>query len=198
MPTRDFIRQMSLDGDAPTTGRPDPGGSMPESRVQLEFRTVYRELYQPVGNYLLRRTGCTHATEDLLGDVFLAVWRALPGYRPRGIPIRNWVLRIANHTANRWLRRRRCENRALTARHESMLRGEATASPTDELLRADAARRALAALPMRLQEVAALHYVADLSLEEVATTLGIPLGTAKSRLARALATARATMLPEGR
>src|SRR5262245_46951009 len=112
-----------MDGEAIAAGGVDPPLERPAARVHgppLDFCTVYHQLYQPVADYLLRRTGCAHATEDLLGDVFLAVLRALPRYRDRGRPLRHWVFRIANHSASRWLRRRRSEQRAFAVRADAL------------------------------------------------------------------------------
>jgi RNA polymerase sigma factor (sigma-70 family) len=62
-------------------------------------------------------------------------------------------------------------------------------------------------LPPEQRAVVVLHYYFDLALPEVAETLGIPLGTAKSRLHRSMALMRATVtgddpgptpVPEGR
>jgi RNA polymerase sigma-70 factor (ECF subfamily) len=158
------------------------------SRGPPDFRTVYLTLYHPVANYLWRRTGDAHATEDLLGDVFLAVLRALPRFQRRGKPVRHWVFRIANHTVNRWARRRRTEHRAMQRRSQlAAPHHEPDSAPASR----DAARAALAALPRRLREVAALHYLAGFSLEEVGATLALPLGTVKSRLSRARELVRA-------
>jgi len=123
------------------------------------------------------------------------VLRALPRYRDRGTPVRHWVFRIANHSANRWLRRRRSEVVALAARAD-VLRLQADGKEAERAAAArEVARQALAALPRKLQEVAALHYLAELPLDEVAATLRIPLGTVKSRLSRALDRLR-SRLPE--
>jgi RNA polymerase sigma-70 factor, ECF subfamily len=53
--------------------------------------------------------------------------------------------------------------------------------------------RALALLSVEQRAVVGLHYLADLTLAEVSSTLGIPEGTAKSRLHAALAVLRRRM-----
>jgi hypothetical protein len=105
---RDFLRSplsgQRMDSDTIAAGGIDPPLPAPAAMAHgspPDFCTVYHQLYRPVANYLLRRTGDAHATEDLLGDVFLAVLRGLPRYRERGRPVRHWVFRIANHSANR-------------------------------------------------------------------------------------------------
>ncbi len=59
------------------------------------FSALYRQYYPVVSDYVFRRTGDRHATEDLVADVFVIVMRSLPGYRHRGVPLRFWLLRIA-------------------------------------------------------------------------------------------------------
>jgi RNA polymerase sigma-70 factor (ECF subfamily) len=205
MPPRDFVAaplvgSTAMDSDVIAAGGIGPPAGRSAARPcgpPVDFRTVYHELYHPVADYLLRRTGDRHATEDLLGDVFLAVLQALPRFRDRGTPVRHWVFRIANHRANRWLRRRRSESRALAARADAV-RAELHAAPAADAGCAarEAARRALATLPARQQEVAALHYLAGLPLDEIAAALRLPLGTVKSRLSRALARVRELLPPE--
>lgn len=146
------------------------------------FRAVYDELYQPVANYLFRRLGDRHGTEDLLHDVFLAALRAFARFEHRGVPVRHWVFRIANHAASRWQRKQRRELRALARRAPR----PATAPPGDALATSDDSLRALLeALPRSLQDAVTLHYLGDLPLADVAATLRIPVGTVKSRLSRA-------------
>ena len=60
----------------------------------------------------------------------------------------------------------------------------------------DRVERMLDRLPMEQRAVIVLHYHLGLPLPEVATTLAIPVGTAKSRLHRALESMRTAMLAE--
>jgi len=56
--------------------------------------------------------------------------------------------------------------------------------------------RALAALPIEQRQVVVLHHLLDLPVADIASTLGVPVGTVKSRLSRAR-DALAPLLREG-
>jgi RNA polymerase sigma-70 factor (ECF subfamily) len=164
------------------------------------FAELYREHYGAIGSYLFRRTGDAHATEDLLGDTFLAALRAMPRFAHRGVPFRQWLLRIATRAANRWARVEGRRPRRLDgeAALEGVAAGErdaaAGAERTDERAWV---QRCLLAIPARFQAAIALHYVEGLSVEEVARTLGCRPGTVKSRLSRGRA-ALAVVMARGR
>lgn len=149
------------------------------------FESIYRDHHAAIGGYIFRRTGDTHATDDLLAEVFLSALRAYPRYRDRGVPIRAWLLRIATNAVNRWTRTRR-RHRWLTfagrgiTTAPSPISQEGDAAPDLE-----SAREALLALPPKHQSVLALHYLEGLSVGEVARILNISEGTVKSRLSRA-------------
>jgi len=158
------------------------------------FVVLYREHYAALAAYLYRRTGCRHATEDLLAEVFLAAYRGLPRYRDRGRPILFWLYGIATRLVGRWLRGRRSEE-PLAAAAEVPAPDE----PVREVAAAEEAARAralLARLPRRFQDVLALHYLEDLRVEEIAQALALRPGTVKSRLSRGRA--RLRRLLEGR
>jgi RNA polymerase sigma-70 factor (ECF subfamily) len=145
---------------------------------------LYREHSQALASYLLRRTACRHATEDLLAEVFLAALRGLPKYQDRGLPLRAWLYGIATRQVRRWRRRKRHVLPLEDAREvvDPQLSGAEAAAAQDE------ARRAftlLQRLPTRFQEVLVLHHLEGLSMDEIALALSIRPGTAKSRLSRA-------------
>src|SRR4051794_20042099 len=66
------------------------------------FAPLYELHYEAIANYLFRRTANSHATEDLLSEVFLAALRSLHRYQSRGKPFRAWLYQIANNVANKW------------------------------------------------------------------------------------------------
>jgi len=125
--------------------------------------------------------------EDVTQDAFLAAWQRLPGLRDpdRFLP---WLRRILVNRARDHHRgeRRRLRPTDLTA---ALAVAEQQPGRTDPAAEVDALtdlHRALEGLTLDQRAVVALHYLADLTLPEVAAILGIPAGTAKSRLNAAL------------
>jgi RNA polymerase sigma factor (sigma-70 family) len=104
--------------------------------------------------------------------------------RQRGHAIDNlaaWVRTVACNEARSRFRRRAAEQRAtdrLVARTRELEHDADAARRVDVL-------RALAMLPQRQREVAALHYLCDLSVDDVAGALGVSSGTVKTSLSRA-------------
>ena len=147
------------------------------------FGALYERYRPTLVNYVYRRTGNVHATEDLVADTFLIVMRSLRGYRYRGVPFRFWLVRIATNVVNRWARRKR---RRLLASLET---GDHVASKTVCAMRGQVDNgyvlHALLSLPPRYQAVLSLHHWEGLSDKETATVSGCREGTVRSRLARA-------------
>ena len=146
------------------------------------FANLYRLHGPAIANYLHRRTGDAHATEDLLSETFLAAMKSLHRFRHNGTPLRFWLYRLATNASNRWMRalarrRRRETLRAINpdAPARTLERGHDIALATHALQRLSASH----------QSVLVLHIVEELTLEQVALVLGCRVGTVKSRLFRA-------------
>jgi RNA polymerase sigma factor (sigma-70 family) len=141
--------------------------------------------------YCLRRIGSVEDAEDLLSVVFLEAWRS----RSRAFVIEGtlapWLYGIARNLlrSNRRAMRR---HRAALDRYHSNDRDAHQSDPADTVVAAADAAHARGALGDALdrlstkdREVARLCLVGDLSAGQAAVVLGIPEGTAKSRLAHA-------------
>jgi RNA polymerase sigma-70 factor (ECF subfamily) len=130
---------------------------------------------------------------DLSQDVFMRVFRTLPQFRGRS-QLRTWIYRIVVNQARnrqRWWRRRHRANQISLDQHLET-HGEPSGNPQvapDSVLAqkqlASRLRRALGALPFDQRSVVVLREIDGLSYEEIAFSLGVTLGTVKSRLTRA-------------
>lgn len=103
-------------------------------------------------------------------------------------PFLPWLKRI---TVNRAIDELRRERRSASRREAPA--GELSHSPLDERIDATPIVEAVRALPMPQRLVIVLHYWLDCPIEEIASLLGIRVGTVGSRLNRARATLRARL-----
>jgi RNA polymerase sigma-70 factor (ECF subfamily) len=149
------------------------------------FGAVYERHGPAVLRYLTRRLG-PDVGQDAAHDVFLRAFQARAGYDGARGTVAAWLFGIALNVASE---HRRAEGRRLRALER--LAGEAPRSspgdsPSHEL--APALAGALRRLPAKEREALLLVVWGELSYAEAAVALGIPLGTVRSRIARARAT----------
>jgi RNA polymerase sigma factor (sigma-70 family) len=147
---------------------------------QVAFRTAYVI------------TGSAADAEDAAQEGFVKAYRALDRFR-LDAALRPWLLRIVANEARNRVRstgRRRQLELQIT---EGFRPGDAAPSPEAVAVGLDERRRLLAmvsALGDEDRKVIACRYFLQLNGEETAAALGIPEGTVKSRLSRALARLR--------
>jgi len=126
---------------------------------------------------------------DAVQEALVGAWRDLPGLRD---PDRfdAWIHRITVRSCLSILRRRR--RRVVEVELSPM--ADVPVGDTDSfIVDRDEVERALRRLQPDQRAVVVLHYFLGLPLPETAEALGIPLGTAKSRLHRSLAAMRADL-----
>jgi RNA polymerase sigma-70 factor (ECF subfamily) len=155
----------------------------------LALAEAFDRLGPAVYGAALRVLGEWTAAQDVAQDVFVELW-AHPGrYDPAAGSLRTYLTVLARHRAvdmvRSELRRiaRQERNQRLTPRPEPR-------SPGDEVEAAEAAgvvRAAVRLLPDSQRQVVELAYFRGMSYRDVARAVGIPEGTAKSRLRLALA-----------
>ena len=120
--------------------------------------------------------------EDLVQETYLRALRALPRFRGEA-PVRLWLLSIARRTCADHVRRRQRQRRLvdrLTA--EAACHGAAAAADAGDV---SATVDLLQRLDRDRREAFALTQLGGLSYEEAATIVGCPIGTIRSRVARA-------------
>ncbi|MHB9032709.1 MAG: RNA polymerase sigma factor [Anaerolineae bacterium] len=153
------------------------------------FESLFSAYRRPVLAYLYRLIGSLEAAEELLQDVFVKAYRALPGL-PQEANQRAWLYRIATNAARDHFRRQKLRQ-WLPLRdedegaHEMADQGYAgESSPGGQELGIDV-QRALAKLPPNYREPLLLYGMQELTTEEIGQALGIGTSAVKMRLLRA-------------
>ena len=129
--------------------------------------------------------------DDALQDIFLKAYKALPRFRKRS-NFYTWLFRIASNYCIDRLRKRRLELVSLDgAEGRDAIEAQLPSSPDSpeesytRTQRVELVRKALGQLDPIYQNILVLRELEGLSYEEIVQSLGIGIGTVKSRLARA-------------
>jgi RNA polymerase sigma-70 factor (ECF subfamily) len=166
------------------------------TRIAAGERLALSELYarhqQLLLRYLLQLTSDHQLAEEIMQDTLVAVWQSARTFGGRS-SVRTWLLGIARRQAHNRLRQRR-----IPLADESELAALVAPDPDPQdaaLARAahEELALALSRLPIILGEVLALVFLHELSYQETAQVLGVPLGTVKSRLNHARRALRALL-----
>jgi RNA polymerase sigma-70 factor (ECF subfamily) len=166
------------------------------STVEPElFAALFDRHATAVHRYLGRRVG--ELADDLLSETFLIAFRRRAAYRPDHVEVRPWLMGIATNVVHGHLRSERRRYRALSrASAEPAVAGPGAEESHDRLA-AQAMRgplaAALAGLKAHDRDVLLLFAYAQLSYEEIAAALDVPIGTVRSRLNRARRQTRAAL-----
>lgn len=161
------------------------------------------DLYDRYGGIVLgagmRYLGDRTLAEDLVQEVFLAVWRNAANFDPSRASFATWVFRITRNRATDLVRHRRARVQTVSPKREEALSEPGEDDATEEILRGFDVVGALSALSPAHREVLSLAYFGGLSQREISARTNTPLGTVKSRTTAALRAARKQLLdPEDR
>jgi RNA polymerase sigma factor (sigma-70 family) len=155
--------------------------------VTERFGLVFDRHFAGIHRYLHRRVGRALA-DDLAAETFVVAFDRRRDYDAARADARPWLYGIAsNLLRNQW----RSERRRLLAYARAVGEGDADADHDAVLERADAAAagplvaKALASLEDRDRDALLLLAWGELSYEEIAEALAVPVGTVRSRIHRA-------------
>ncbi len=164
------------------------------ARDASAFDVLHARYRDALLRHILRYVRDRHAAEDLAQEAFLRVWTRAEQWNGKG-PFQAWLFRIAaNQALNhlRSLRRRPQEPLTSCSGPEEedspapgwLMDASATAPDTmaEQAERARLLSQLVDGLPEGKRDVMRLVYDAEMEIQEVSETLGIPPGTVKSRL----------------
>jgi RNA polymerase sigma-70 factor, ECF subfamily len=152
------------------------------------FGALFREHGRAVYNHCFRLTGDWSVAEDCTSLVFLEAWRLREKVEPQGGGLLPWLLGIATHVIHR--------RRRVARRHRALMQrmpvpgllpdfADEVVGRLEDQDKIAAVRAALERLSRADREVLALCVWAGLDYAAAAESLGVPVGTVRSRLSRA-------------
>jgi RNA polymerase sigma-70 factor, ECF subfamily len=156
------------------------------SQAKQGDRNAFGELvlrhYENVLRVVYRFCGDAQIAQDAAQEAFIRAWVKLPGFQPRA-PFRSWLYRIAVNTALDILRQK--PQVSIENSEEIWVMAEKGPGPEAAYIekeQLDFLQSAVRALPDAARAVLVLREYGELTYDEIASVLEIPLGTVMSRL----------------
>ncbi|MEU6993727.1 sigma-70 family RNA polymerase sigma factor [Streptomyces sp. NPDC046465] len=193
--------------EEPSTSDLRAGPGRPPADAGLHRRLVYGEeaalaeayaAYGPLVRRVATRVTRDHtAAEDVAQEVFAHLWSRPYAFDVRRGSLRSWLSMLAHRRAVDWVRGEERHRKAVHADEAALRAAPAPAPAPDEAIleqeRSLLLHSAVARLPLPQQQVVHLAYFAGRTYRQTAVELGIPEGTAKTRLRTALRTLAETL-----
>jgi RNA polymerase sigma-70 factor (ECF subfamily) len=151
------------------------------------IEALYERYSGPLYSLAYQVTGGDRFAQDVVQEVFVAVWKNAGRFDPARGSLSSWLFALARHKAIDLVRRE-----ANVRRHTADvdLELEEAADDVDQeawrRVRRDAVRAAITELPEAQRVALEMAFFGGLTHVEVSEALGIPLGTAKTRIRAAL------------
>jgi RNA polymerase sigma-70 factor (ECF subfamily) len=157
------------------------------------FRSLLEKYEHAVYSICLRMVRNREDARDLAQDAFVRVFRMLRKYDPR-YAFSTWLYKITSNLCIDYLRKRRLPlvalDEPLSGKEGEFQRQVESpgANPEEKLMKVEAVKMledAIQALPPHYRLMILLRHQEELSYEEIAATLEVPIGTVKARIHRA-------------
>ncbi len=158
-------------------------GAVPQS---ASFEELAMPLFDQLYNFACWLTQDRNEAEDLVQETYAKAWKGFSSFQP-GTNFRAWIYRILRNT---FLTSRTGLKTATVPLEEDHAVDAVVDSETPESIflsrsSAQELQNAIDGLPVQFREVLLLCEVEEMSYQEIAHTVGIPIGTVMSRLSRA-------------
>lgn len=160
---------------------------------QSAFKMLFDKYKQPLYFHILKLVKDREIIEDLLQEIFLKAFDNISSFNP-DYAFSTWLYRITTNHSIDFLRKKKLKTFSIhepikTKDGEMSIELEDEGSSTDDLIirkqRSQILREALDSLPEKYREIIKMRHVEELSYQEIADILDLPLGTVKAHIFRA-------------
>ena len=157
--------------------------------------SLYQQYSSPMLGLAIRILKHRGEAEDVLQDVFVEVWRRAGDYDGRKGSVKSWLfLRLRCRCLDRLKSPRLARRSRLSTTDSNQIKDKDGSA--ENAAEAHFVRTALAELPANLKSILQLGYFEGLSAREIGERLDMPIGTVKSRTAKAIKELRAILRPK--
>jgi len=162
---------------------------------EIAFGEIYQRYHQPIYNYLFRIIQDEAGADDILQEVFLAIWQGANKFKYQS-SVKTWIYRIAYKQSISWLRKhpRKINQMEL---EEIVDKGKSPEESAITAIQNTQLRKAMVDLTPKHRAVLELAFIEEMSYSEIAVILNCPIGTVKSRMSYALRNLSQVMLKLG-
>jgi len=162
------------------------------------FGDLFEKYYKPILRYALHKTGSAETAADITSETFFKALNKIHTYRYTGVPFSAWLYRIAGNEINMFFRKRKYEPVLYedAIGEEGVLDKESAEAIGNELIKAQEeidnnkdyqdVKTALFAMDSKYQDVIVLRFFQEMTVPQIAESLGKNQGTVKSLLSRGL------------
>ena len=146
------------------------------SELEQVFNSIVRDYSERLYWHVRRMTGSHEDADDLLQDIFLKIWTALPSFRGEA-QIYTWVWRIATNETLNWLRREKLRAALRFSSVDEEMERRIQADPFFNGTEAQRKlMRAVAKLPGKQRQVFVMRWWDELSYDEISQITGTSVG----------------------
>ena len=148
--------------------------------LEQVFNSIVKQYSERLYWHVRRMVGSHEDTDDLLQEIFLKIWTALPSFRGEA-QLYTWVYRIATNETLNFLRRQKVRAALQFRRLDDVMEERIDADPYFNGSAAERAlSKAIARLPEKQRSVFIMRYYEDMSYEEIAAVTGTSVGALKA------------------
>lgn len=150
---------------------------MTQNNINMQFEELFNKYSSMVYRTAYFLTKSKYMADDITQETFIRIMKKFHLYNPEK-PIEPWIYRITMNITRNMIRKQKLLNivgvnsQGIEEVEDKILKSEQENELWEEINH----------LSYKSKEVIVLHYYSELTLEEVAETLKIPIGTCKSRL----------------